>query len=141
MRSVQSAGFILFNRQDGIPYYLLLQYRGGHWDFPKGKIDPGETKEQAALRELEEETGLQNATIMPNFLGNFAYTFVDYDHVTTHKTVFFFLAETEDTAIRLSHEHKDHTWLPYEQALEKLTYDNAQTVLSQAHTYFIREGI
>jgi hypothetical protein len=59
----------------------------------------------------------------------------------THKTVFFFLAQAPNREVTLSHEHKDHAWLPYEQALEKLTYDNAQTVLTQAHTYFEREQL
>jgi len=142
MRIVEAAGFILvYPQDDGTPLYLLLQYRDNHWGFPKGKIDPGETKEQAAFRELEEETGLKSAAIFPNFLGNVSYSFIDYDHVETHKTAFYFLAQADSKTIKLSHEHKNYIWLPYAQALEKLTHDNTQTVLTQAHTYFIREGI
>lgn len=44
---------------------LLVFFRRGYWDLPKGKIDPGETPEQAALREVQEETGLQNLTLGP----------------------------------------------------------------------------
>jgi len=39
---------------------LLMIYRRGSWDLPKGKIDKGETKEEAAVREVQEETGVQN---------------------------------------------------------------------------------
>ena len=42
---------------------LLVIYRRGSWDLPKGKIDPGETKEEAAVREIQEETGLQTVEL------------------------------------------------------------------------------
>ncbi len=42
---------------------LLLIYRKKHWDLPKGKLDPGETIEACALREVEEETGLKNVQL------------------------------------------------------------------------------
>lgn len=44
---------------------LLVFYRRGSWDMPKGKIDPGETPEQAAVREVQEETGLKNLALGP----------------------------------------------------------------------------
>lgn len=47
---------------------ILFIYRRGRWDLPKGKIDPGETPERAAVREVTEETGLQNPEII-GFLG------------------------------------------------------------------------
>src|SRR5689334_1155249 len=110
IRTVQSAGFILFLKQDNKNLFLLLQYRGGHWYFPKGKIDPHETKEEAAVRELKEETGLE-ATILPGFQESFSYTFTDYDHQKTHKTVFFFIAQTTSKTIQLSDEHIASAWL------------------------------
>lgn len=53
---VEAAGGLVQNDKKE---YLLI-HRRGHWDLPKGKIDKGETKEQAAIREVEEETGLKN---------------------------------------------------------------------------------
>ena len=55
--------------------YLLLHYESGHWDFPKGKIEEGETPEQAALRELKEETGIEDAEILPGFTEGIKYFF------------------------------------------------------------------
>jgi len=53
---VEAAGGLVFNPKGEI----LTMYRRGSWDLPKGKIDPGETKKQAAVREVEEETGIAN---------------------------------------------------------------------------------
>ena len=62
----KSCGVVLFNEQK----VLLLQYAigqkegdgdlQGHWDFPKGHVDKGETEVETAIRELEEETGVKN---------------------------------------------------------------------------------
>lgn len=51
-----AAGGIVENEEGKI----LFQYRRGKWDLPKGKLDAGETLEECAVREVEEETGLQN---------------------------------------------------------------------------------
>jgi 8-oxo-dGTP pyrophosphatase MutT (NUDIX family) len=53
---IVAAGGIVEN-EDG---KILLQYRRGKWDLPKGKLDNGETIEDCAVREVEEETGLRN---------------------------------------------------------------------------------
>lgn len=53
---VQGAGGVLFNPQGQV---LLIRDRQGYWCFPKGHLDPGESPEQAALREVEEETGIK----------------------------------------------------------------------------------
>lgn len=53
---VLGAGGVLFNPQGQV---LLIRDRLGYWCFPKGHLDPGESLEQAALREVEEETGLR----------------------------------------------------------------------------------
>ncbi len=57
---IEAAGGVVFNPRGE----ALLLFRRGSWDLPKGKIDPGETVEQAALREVREETGLQHLEII-----------------------------------------------------------------------------
>jgi len=51
-------------------------YPGGYWEFPKGKLEPGETDEAAAHRELKEETGLE-VTLIPDFKETITYRFRD----------------------------------------------------------------
>ena len=49
------------------------------------------------------------------------------------KDVYFFLAEAKNQEVKLSDEHVDYEWLPFDKALEKLTFDTAKDVLRNAH--------
>ena len=131
-----SAGLVLYreSRETQEREYLLLHYVSGHWDFPKGKIESGETKHQAAQRELMEETGLK-AEILPGFEEQFTYWFRDFNGEMTQKTVFFFIGKTGHDEVVLSHEHKGYLWLTYQAALKKLTYKNAQTMLKKVEDF------
>jgi bis(5'-nucleosidyl)-tetraphosphatase len=130
----QSAGVILYYKSNNKFTYLLLHNVNGHWDFPKGKLEAGESHEQAALRELMEEAGL-TAKIMPGFKKSISYFFKEHDGTLIHKTVTFFLAESEQQKVVLSDEHKDFGWFSFKQALAQLSYKNAQEILTSAYTY------
>ncbi len=134
MKHFFSAGIIVYRIEHDQVEYLLLRYGAGHWDFAKGKIEKNETKEEAALRELHEETGL-SAHIEPHFEKTFSYIFRDYDKELTQKTVYFFVGKATTYDVVLSHEHTDYVWLPHKEALGKLTYDNAKNVLKKAHKF------
>lgn len=62
-RIIQAGGGIVFNKEGAV----LLIFRRGKWDLPKGKLDEGETLEDCALREVEEETGLSKLSIRKLF--------------------------------------------------------------------------
>lgn len=128
-----SGGFVLFNVKNGVREYLLLHYPHGHWDLPKGKIEKGETKHEAALRELKEETGL-DATIIDGFQEQFDY-FFKAEGQLIKKTVYFFIAQTDKREITLSHEHIGSAWLPKEEALARLTFENAKELLNSADSF------
>jgi len=146
MKHVYSAGIIVYTKESNIVLYLLLKYGAGHWDFPKGKIEKGETKQQAALRELKEETNL-TAQIDDSFEETIEYVFIDYlsseasakegDKNIAKKTAYFFTGQALTTDVKLSHEHTDFTWLPYKDALEQLTYDNAKEILKKANQHIL----
>ena len=61
---IQAAGGLVTNKNDEI----LMIFRRGKWDLPKGKLDKGETLEQCAVREVKEETGLQNISLQKALL-------------------------------------------------------------------------
>ncbi len=133
MKELVSAGIITFYIKNETPHFLLLHYPHGHWDLPKGKIEKGESKEIAALRELKEETGLK-AQIIEGFEKKFDYVFKQ-DGELIKKTVYFFLGQALSDEITLSEEHIGFAWLPYDQALERVTFENAKEVLQQAHDF------
>lgn len=114
--------------------YLLLHYNAGHWDLPKGHVEPGETHEQAALRELQEETGL-HAELDANFTHTFAYNLTNKQGEPAHKAVYWFVGKTDSKKVIISHEHKGFVWLPYTAAVDKLTYLNAQKLLKEAELF------
>lgn len=134
MKDVYSAGIITYTIIDDIIYYLLLKYRTGHWDFPKGKLEPEESLQEAAHRELMEETGL-SAILLPGFQESLSYYFTDFDGIKAYKTVTYFIGQTTEQSTILSEEHTDALWAPFDQAMRKLTFENAKAILTQAQTF------
>ncbi len=133
----KSCGVILYRNDGDQRQFLLLHYTAGHWDYPKGHVEEGETEEQTALRELEEEAGIKNVEIKEGFREPINYLFTQ-DGQKIHKTVVFFCAETKESEVQISHEHQNHKWLPYIDAYEKLTFDNAKGLLTKAHNFLER---
>lgn len=129
-----SAGIVLFREENGKRKYLILHYPGGHFDFPKGHLEAGETEKDAAIRELEEETGVKVNHLYDGFSEPITYNFSRRD-TAVHKTVTFFLARTDHREIKISHEHRGYLWLDYAGALEKITFENAKAILKKAEQY------
>lgn len=134
MKNIYSSGIITYIKEGSKIEYLLLQYLGGHWDFPKGKIEIGESKLETAIRELHEETGL-TAEIHPGFEISYTYSFKDRLKQPVSKTVYFYVGRVTDRTVILSHEHEGFRWLDYEQALYQLTYENAKGILAKSDMF------
>ena len=134
MKEAISAGIILFNENDDVRRYLLLNYPNGHWDFIKGGIEDGETPHETSIRETEEETGITDIKFVNGYKEEIEY-FFRVDNNDVHKRVIFFLARTNSINVILSHEHNDFIWLEYESALKKLTYKNAMNVLTRSELF------
>ena len=133
MKNEKSAGAIVFIKEKE-PIYLLLQYEAKHWDFPKGNIEKGETDQETVKREIEEETGIKDVDIIPNFKEKIQYYF-KFKGELINKTVIFYLAKTKTNEVKISFEHIGSIWLTYKEAMEKLTFKNAKEILEKAHTF------
>ena len=132
MQKEVSAGIILYNDLNGRKEFLVLKYPGGHWDFVKGKIENSEEPKQTAIRETKEETGIIDVEFIDGFYEEISYTFY-VKNEEIGKKVIFYLGKTKSTDVLLSHEHIDFVWLDFEDAMEKITYDNAKRILVKAN--------
>ena len=136
-----SAGAVVFhedttkrNRRN-----LVLHYPAGHWDFPKGAVEEGETEQQAARREIMEETSLKIDSFVPNFRKLIEYHYRRSGGLS-HKQVVFFLARAERDVVKISFEHSGFDWLTFEQSIRRLTFENARNVLRDANDFLSKQG-
>ena len=142
----KSAGAIIFRKEGRRPLFLLLHYPFGgrrtepYWDFSKGHTEKGEKTEATARREAEEETGLKDINFINGFRETIKY-FFQWRGKTVMKFVTFLLAETKTKKVIISKEHIGYKWLPYREALETLTFDNAKEILKKANAFFSRKGL
>ncbi len=135
MKKEHSAGIILCIKDDAqARLYLLLHYPRGYWDFPKGKLEEGETPLEAALREVKEETGL-TADIYEGFTDTLKYLYKNPHGEMVDKTVTYFVGHAHSREIVLSDEHIGSAWLSYTDAKKQLTYLTAHHVLSAAEQF------
>lgn len=109
---------------------LVGRSHAGIWTLPKGTPEAGETIEQVALREVQEETGL--AVRLIAYIGSISYSFVR-DQVRYQKQVRHFLLEAigGDTALH-DKEYDMVEWFPLSEACRRLSYQNEVNILYHA---------
>jgi len=130
--SEQAAGLVLFRVGGEGREYLVLRHRhGGHWAFPKGRIEEAECPFDAAVREVEEETGLSEIRPLPEVLATSVYRF-ERGGRSIEKTVTYYLAEVQAGSVVLSSEHTDARWLDGDAAKDTVTYEDGRRVLEAA---------
>ena len=136
MKKEKSSGVIVFRRDKDIKYLLLQSRKWQTWGFPKGHVEQSETEEQAALRELEEETGLKDRLLL-GFVERYSYIF-EFNGMQIEKQVIFFLTEAFQNEVRLSEkEHSAYKWLNYEEAWLTLNHDDARKMLKSANEFLL----
>jgi 8-oxo-dGTP pyrophosphatase MutT (NUDIX family) len=133
-RSEVSAGGVVYRRSDeGVELVLAARRtRRGDlaWGLPKGLVEPDETREQTAVREVREETGLE-ADVEAS-LGEIRYFYV-WEGVRVRKVVHFFLMRaTGGDVSQHDHEMEDVRWFPISIALRRATYKGEREVLQRA---------
>ena len=128
---IEAAGGLVINEEGK----QLFIFRRGFWDLPKGKIDPGETPAKTAVREVMEETGLQNLTIQKQLIDT--YHTYKLKNKRILKRTFWYLMKTTDSKLILQTEEDimDAKWVERgkEDGLGKI-YGNIRDVIAAAHS-------
>ncbi len=129
-----SAGGVVYRRSDAGEIEVVLCGRTDSplWTLPKGTPDPGESREQTAVREVREETGLEVELQQP--LKSISYWLVSSpDEVRSFKRVYYYLMRAVGGSIS-AHDSEFDTvqWFPAQEALQQMTYRNEQQVVAQA---------
>ena len=129
-----SAGGIVVRYQGGTPQLVVGCRRRDRdlvtWTLPKGTPNPGETREQTAVREVGEETGLEVKIRRP--LESIEYTFVQRG-TRIHKTVHYYLMdETGGDLDRHDHEFESVRWISFDEARGLLTFETERALVARA---------
>jgi 8-oxo-dGTP diphosphatase len=126
---VRAGGGIVWRRGAGGGVEIVLVHRPVYddWSFPKGKLHPGETEAQAALREVQEETGLRCR--LGREVGTSAYR----DPKRRPKTVRYWEMTPTAGTLGPANEIDDARWVPLEEALMLLTYEHDRRLLDGWH--------
>ena len=129
-----SAGGIVVRFEDGVPSLVVGMRRrdrdGVTWTLPKGTPHAGESREETALREVGEETGLEVRITGP--LDSIEYWFVQHG-TRIHKTVHYFLMEpTGGDLSRHDREFADVRWVTFREAPSLLTFETERALVDLA---------
>lgn len=129
-----SAGGIVVRFEGGRPHLVIGSRRrerdGRTWTLPKGTPERGETREETAVREVAEETGLEVRITGP--LDDIEYWFVQ-SGTRIHKTVHYFLMEpTGGDLARHDHEFDQVRWVPFDEASSMLTFETERALVARA---------
>lgn len=131
----QAAGGVVI-RENGA-WFLLLERPGRReLRLPKGHIEKGETREQAAVREVQEETGYAEVTILAD-LGSYTHTFYDYlkDREVTRTESYFLMqldSEAAYTGPQYAHENFQRKWVKRDEAERLTTYESEREFIRRA---------
>ena len=118
--------------------YLIIRrsskYLQGTWQMISGRIEPGETAWYAALREIQEETGLITDRL---YSADFSETFYEVKNDKVFLCPVFVAFVDDPAAIRLSNEHDAYEWLPFEEASKRLIFAEQKRGLAHIHENFV----
>jgi bis(5'-nucleosidyl)-tetraphosphatase len=133
----RSAGAIIFKIENKKPYYLLLKgkYKSEYWEFPKGLIEKDEEPKQTALREIKEETGLEDIELIDGYNEKVTYFYRKGKEIV-HKEVILLLAKAKNENVKISYEHANYKWADFEEA-RKLLRENLRRALEKAHKFIL----
>ena len=123
-----AGGLIVYNAR----LLLIATQKGKRWQLPKGHIEEGETPEQAAIREVQEETGVTGRIVAP--LPGVEYWFIEKGPRRIHKKVDYFLLDyVSGDSVNFDPEEVSGTgWFSWETGIARLTFENERKVARRA---------
>jgi len=120
---------------DSEPLFLLMKQHNGFWSFPKGHPETGETGQETALREFNEEAGISECTLLDLPPISIHYSFNRGDDVH-NKTVTLFGATVPSQEVAMqANEIQEYAWLPYEEARTRFHYSSNIEALDTVKNY------
>ena len=134
-RQISAGAVIYLSSCLGIKY-LIIKNSKGHWDFPKGHIEGGETRLEACRREVKEETGITRLGILPGFLRKRTWSFSENGSKVV-KNCWFYLAKASSNRLKLSGEHSKGGWYFREKALRLLDYSGQRSLIREASRFVV----
>lgn len=130
-RNEHSSGGAVIDLRDGVPFVAMIATRGrSRWGLPKGAVSPGETSEQAALREVQEETGLDAEII--GLLDTIEYFFRAGDTLIKKSVDFYLMRYAGGTMTPQLSEVDDAEWVALPEAIQRASFDSERKLLSLA---------
>lgn len=115
--------------------FLLIQHHAGHWGFPKGHAEAGETALATACREFEEETGISHYQPLPTPTWREHYQTQKKGKPIAKQVTYFLAIVTQEQVTIQAREIQAYTWDTFTQALHRLTYPSTRTLLSEVGQY------
>jgi len=141
----KSVGLIIFryNNRDKEIQYLVLYHRGTYWQFPKGKVDQGESEVETAKREVQEETGISGVEIIKGWRQPTQFFFKEEragKKELIKKDFILYLAKMPKGAeVKISSEHNGYAWLNYKIAGKYLKFKSLKEIIKEANSYVNRQ--
>ena len=138
MKHEKSCGALVYRKHGDRTELLLIKHRfGGHWSFPKGHVEAGETEVETAMREIKEETGV-NALIDTRFREVVTYS----PKKDVLKDVVYFFATTNDYETSNQEEEvSDIRWMDMDKVLGSVSYKNDKELVKKAIAFILNQII
>ena len=132
-----SAGGVVYRLADGDPLLLLIRDSYQNWGFPKGHLESGERAEDAAVREVREETGIDDLALRGEI--ETIDWYFRFRGQLIHKVCHFYLMETSQASTNPQQAEGITAcrWVSYDDARSAISYANARKVLARAHEMIV----
>lgn len=131
-REERSAGGVVLRRIEGRIHVLLIKDPYGKWGLPKGHLQGAEDPPAAGLREVGEETGLEDLVLGPRLRTIDWYFRLKGQLVHKHCTFFLMVSESGEPVPEEAEGITDCRWVPLFEAMEAVDYENAREVVRDA---------